>query len=364
MVEKFGADALRWTVISGMGLGVDVRLDHADLEKAFAPGRNFATKLWNIGRFLLTSVGTDDVRTLAQVPAESLTRADRWILARLNLAIAECNAALGHARPPGTTWPVDLRNDGLRLNDYAESARRFVWNELADWYVEAAKPRITAGGDGRDVARAVLVHVFDQALRLLHPIMPFITEEMAQRLPGRPAGAFVATAPWPVATAPVDGAGDFDTVRRSVDAIRALRTVAGIGPGQRVTAFLIPVAGSPGIGSLLRDEAALIGALARADVEVRETLDRRGLREFCGTHEVDLPVTNLPAEARDRECKKARTESEQLAKQLASLTARLSNESFLARAKPDVVDAERKKEADWTAKLAQLEVKVGALCGG
>ena len=107
----------------------------------------------------------------------------------------------------------------------------------------------------------------------------------------------------------------------------------------------------------------LIGALARADVTVVDSLAVRGLREFCGTHDVDLPVTNLPAEARERECKKARTESEQLARQLTSLTARLANESFLARAKPDVVEAERKKETEWTAKLAQLEVKVGALCG-
>ena len=371
VVEKFGADALRWTVIAGMGLGVDVRLDHADLDKAFAPGRNFATKLWNIGRFLLTSVGTDAVRRVADIPGAAFSRADWWILGRMNIAIGECNAALGRARPDGGAWPEAERSTGLRLNDYAEAARRFVWNELADWYVEAAKPRIIAGGEGREVARAVLTHVFDQALRLLHPIMPFITEELSQRLPGRPAGEFLATATWPTKESVLRGGADFALVQSSVEAIRSLRAAAGIPPGQRVTVHIIPTLPSPlfpdridpAVSSTLREEAALIGALARADVTVVDSLAVRGLREFCGTHDVDLPVANLPAEARERECKKARTESEQLARQLTSLTARLSNESFLARAKPDVVEAERKKETEWTAKLAQLEVKVGALCG-
>src|SRR5207237_749820 len=110
-----------------------------------------------------------------------LTRADRWILVKLDSAIAECDAALGPLAPstPAPSlddkrvWRPEERFNGLRLNEYAESARRFVWNELADWYVETAKGRLNTPGPDRDVARAVLVHCFDQALRLLHPIVPF-----------------------------------------------------------------------------------------------------------------------------------------------------------------------------------------------
>jgi len=95
----FGTDALRYTVIAGLGMGADVMLDPNDLEKSFAPGRNFVTKLWNIGRFLLTNVGTDEVEPLSRIDVSRLRRADRWILQALNTAIEECDTALGPARP-------------------------------------------------------------------------------------------------------------------------------------------------------------------------------------------------------------------------------------------------------------------------
>ena len=171
VIALYGADALRWTVIAGLGMGTDVMLDPDDLEKSFAPGRNFVTKLWNIGRFLLQNIGEHAPPPLASLDTKSLLPADAWILSRLDAAIAECDAALGHARPANGTWPVDERNRGLRLDEYAEAARRFAWNELADWYVEAVKTRLQSTDADGDVARAVLVHVFDHALRLLHPVV-------------------------------------------------------------------------------------------------------------------------------------------------------------------------------------------------
>src|SRR3954469_19112771 len=191
VVKLYGADALRWTMIAGMGMGADVILDPKDLDKSFATGRNFATKLWNIGRFILGAVGDDTVESMDEIDAKTLTRADRWILAKLDSAIAECDAALGPMEPstPAPSlvdkrvWRPEERFNGLRLNEYAESARRFVWNELADWYVETAKGRLNTPGADRDVARAVLVHCFDQALRLLHPVVPFVTEALWQKLP-------------------------------------------------------------------------------------------------------------------------------------------------------------------------------------
>ncbi|MEQ1691375.1 MAG: valine--tRNA ligase, partial [Gemmatimonas sp.] len=188
VVQLYGADALRWTMVAGLGLGVDVMLDPTDLDKSFAPGRNFCTKLWNIGRFLLSRVGADAVQPLSTLPPESLTAADAWILDRLDVAILECDAALGPARPGnGRTWTDAERGRGLRLSEYAEAARRFVWNELADWYLESIKPRLAAdSGADRDAARAVLAHTFDGALRLLQPMIPFITEALWQHLPQTP----------------------------------------------------------------------------------------------------------------------------------------------------------------------------------
>jgi valyl-tRNA synthetase len=103
---------------------------------------------------------------------------------------------------------------GMRLNDYAETARRFVWNELADWYLEAIKGRLADGGDDRDAARAVLVHAFDGALRLLHPIVPFVTEALWQRLPGRADDELLISARWPALSGGDNtGANEFELVR-------------------------------------------------------------------------------------------------------------------------------------------------------
>ncbi|MDE3216783.1 MAG: valine--tRNA ligase, partial [Gemmatimonadota bacterium] len=239
VIRMYGADALRWTLISGMGLGADVILDPGDLEKSFATGRNFATKLWNIGRFLLANVGDAPVPPLSAVEPSRLTRADAWILARLDAAIAECDAALGPLRPTaplagpdGRAWRSDERYAGMRLNEYAETARRFVWSELADWYVEAVKGRLAEAGPDGEVARAVLVHAFDMALRLLHPIVPFITEAIWQRLPSRPGGALLTAAEWPAASGLGGGAArEFELVRDAVVALRQVRAEYAVPPG-------------------------------------------------------------------------------------------------------------------------------------
>ncbi|MDE3174409.1 MAG: valine--tRNA ligase, partial [Gemmatimonadota bacterium] len=244
VIRMYGADALRWTLISGMGLGADVILDPGDLEKSFATGRNFATKLWNIGRFLLANVGDAPVPPLSAVEPSRLTRADAWILARLDAAIAECDAALGPLRPTaplagpdGRAWRSDERYAGMRLNEYAETARRFVWSELADWYVEAVKGRLAEAGPDGEVARAVLVHAFDMALRLLHPIVPFITEAIWQRLPSRPGGALLTAAEWPAASGLGGGAArEFELVRDAVVALRQVRAEYAVPPGRVVDA--------------------------------------------------------------------------------------------------------------------------------
>ena len=149
-------------------MGADVMLDPNDLEKSFAPGRNFVTKLWNIGRFLLTNVGTDEVEPLSRIDVSRLRRADRWILQALNTAIEECDTALGPARPKDGAWDTTELKAGLRLSEYTESARRFVWNELADWYLESTKGRLSAGGPDGEVARSVLAHaIYPRAVEMI-----------------------------------------------------------------------------------------------------------------------------------------------------------------------------------------------------
>jgi valyl-tRNA synthetase len=360
-VNRYGADALRWTLIQGMGLGVDVMLDPYDLDKSFAPGRNFATKLWNIGRFLLMQVGDEPVGKFGDIDASSLRLEDRWILGRLDAAIAECDAALGPARPTGAQWPEQMRQSGMRLDAYAEAARRFVWNELADWYVEAVKPRLLQPGADRETARRVLVHVFDQGLRLLHPIMPFVTESLWQRLPAQTPGAFIAVAPWPtVRSGTVDAGLAFDAVREAIDAIRGLRAEYGVQPGAPIHAFVSRGTGSANAVDALMASQTLVSRLARCELSTDAAPAGAAAHAVLGSKlELTLPLAGMVDLAKERA--RLTTERDGLVKQLDALRGRLSNEKFTAKAPVAVVEAERAKEQEWAARAEQLALKIQEL---
>jgi valyl-tRNA synthetase len=362
VVRDYGADALRWTVIAGLGLGVDVMLDPNDLDKSFAPGRNFCTKLWNIGRFLLSRVGTAPVTPLADIPPSRLTAADRWILDRLDDAVRDCDAALGPARPAhDRQWQEADRTRGLRLAEYAEAARRFVWNELADWYLESVKPRLAADGDDREVARTVLAHAFDAGLRLLHPIIPFITEELWQRIPLPRPTAFCATAPWP---APRDGAtviaggDDFELVRLAVTALRQVRAEYNVPPGQFVDAVLLaPAQRVESFRALATITGTLARATMRADADAPTGAAARAI--LRDGFELIVPLAGMID--LDKERTRLQTEAAQLHTQLTALEGRLANEKFTAKAPPQVVAAERAKADEWRARHAQLLERIGSL---
>ena len=366
VVTSYGADALRYTVIAGMGMGADLMLDHKNLERSFAPGRNFATKLWNIGRFLLANVGTTPVRSVDELADGELTLADEWILGRLNATIIECDEALGPPRPSKGKWRPEERYAGLRLSEFAESSRRFVWNDVADWYVETTKGRISGGGTDSEVARAVLVHVFEHALRLLHPIMPFITETLWQRLPVPVASErpeFLAIADWP-APHPLSknekgSIARFDLVREAVSAVRQIRSDYAIAPGKSIDTIIQSKANA----ALFSSHAQLIGQLARASVKVGAPgTDSAAHSVLSDGSEVVVPLGGVVDVA--KECAKLASELAQLDTQLLSLSERLRNDGFIKRAPAAVVESERKKEDEWTKRREQLAAKVRDLCGG
>jgi valyl-tRNA synthetase len=378
VVNLYGADALRWTLVAGMGMGADVILDPSDIDKSFATGRNFGTKLWNIGRFLLERVGDERVQSLAKIPAAQLTRADAWILQRLDVAIGECDRAFGPLRPSapaaGVTtdahvWRDAERTAGLRLNEYAESARRFVWNELADWYLESVKGRLDSPGADRDAARAVLLYAFDQALRLLHPIVPFVTEALWQRLPDHREGEFLARAPWPVAGgdgASVDArlAGEFELVREAVLAIRQLRADNDVPPGKAVDVILRPPANDGRAArAVFEREAAVISRLTRSTVQLADAAPAGAAAHavLSGGTEVILPLAGLID--LEKECARLRSEAAELAKQIASREQRLGNAKYLERAPAQVVANDRAILDEMKAKQDQILDKVRSLCG-
>ncbi len=411
VVRLFGADALRWTMISGLGLGVDVMLDPDDLDTSFASGRNFCTKLWNISRFLLTRVGAENVLPLSTVSPDSFTAADAWILARLDAAIADCDTALGPPRPAnGHAWTDEDRRRGLRLSEYAESARRFVWNELADWYLESSKPRLAQGGADGDVARAVLAHCFDAALRLLHPVVPFITETLWQRVPratsnedynrssttvstspsafstasssasstasstateSRTKKSFLATARWPSKQFESDssikrGAAAFELAQEVIQAIRHTRSEYNLKPGAPMDVLVASgsagaAARNPENEALLATQFPTIEAMTRARLSmVGNTPTLLAAHHLLSNgNELIIPLAHLVD--LDKERGRLSTEIESLAKAHASLESRLANEKFTARAPAELVEAERAKATEWGERLSGLKRKLESL---
>jgi valyl-tRNA synthetase len=339
VVERYGADALRYSLIAGMSVGTDVILDPNDLEGSFAAGRNFANKLWNAGRFILSNLagpgGAAGVRPLAGAPnavrREELTLADRWIIARCDATVREATAAY----------------ERFRLNEAAGAVYHFLWSDLADWYIEQIKPRLYGDVPGGDVARAVAVQTFDVALRLLHPVMPFITEALWKRFPGRAADASISVSPWPrpdVRAENPEALAEFALVQQVVGAIRGIRAEYGVQPGQTVRAF---VSRNGGRAALERERGTIMRLARVSELVLADSTERVGGHAVLpdGTA-VFVPLGDAIDVA--RECGRLGAEADRLAGLVASQEKKLGNPQFVSRAPADVVAREREKLATWT----------------
>jgi len=341
VVRLYGTDALRWTLIGGGSLGADVIVDPDDLETTFAPGRNFANKLWNIGRFILSQLPRD-VAAIDTVKRGDLTLADRWILSRAQATIREATASL----------------EQFRLDEAAKRCFEFVWNELADWYVEAVKPRL-----GTSKAPVVLAYCFDVALRLLHPVVPFISEELWQKLPGRKSDELIAVTAWPTSRSELEDAdadAQFARVKTAIERIRSIRAEYRIPPKTRLAAAIVLRGGDR--AATFEGERETITRLAHL-----ETLALNGAAvPPGGAHAVfgdgsEVVVALEGSIDVQQECKRLAAESERLEKLISGLTARLSNETFVSRAPAEVVAREREKERTWREQRDVLAGKLRAL---
>ena len=345
VIDRYGADALRYTMVSGMAVGTDVILDPDDIATSFAPGRNFANKLWNIGRLLLEHLDADTPR-LDQIDPAQLTTVDRWALARADETIRD----------------VTAHYERYRLHDAAAGVHRFLWADLADWYLEAAKPRLYGNRDGAAVARAVAAHLFDVALRLLHPIMPFITETLWLRLPHSPRDAALIDTPWPTPAAEASPAtlSDMAALQAVVGAVRALRAEYSVPPGRDVSALITQP--SEAARRMITSEAEVISRLAKLDsltvVEQAPTDPAATVVLEDGTT-VIVPLGTLVD--LDRECARLGAEADKLDALVAAQERKLANQQFTARAPAAVVEREREKMATWRAQAAALRDKRRAL---
>jgi valyl-tRNA synthetase len=343
-IPAFGADALRFTFAS---LATFNRTLNFDLDRCEGY-RNFCNKLWNATRFVLMNVDGKDVGLDEQAP-RSYTFVDRWLLGRLQQAKQDISQHL----------------DGYRFDLAAKALYEFVWDEYCDWYVELAKvqlARADAAGDADSArgTRATLVRELEATLRLAHPFMPFVTEELWQivaPLAGK-RGETISLQPFPVARLDrVDQAANarMALLKDVVNACRTLRSEMGLSPAQKLPLI------AAGDAATLRDIAPYLAALARlADVRIVDELPAGDAPvQIVGDYRLMLHIEVDVAAERERIAKDiARHEAE-----IAKAQAKLGNERFVARAPGPVVEQERSRLAGFSATLAKLREQYARLGG-
>lgn len=345
VVQLYGADALRYTVISSVGFGTDVAMDPDDLAATFGVGRNFSNKIWNAGRFALMNIGEGAVRTIEEVRAD-LELADRWILSRLAAA----------------TGDVTRNLEAFRFHEAAESAYHFFWGELADWYLELIKPRMQADAPdvSRSAARATLVHVLDGVLRLLHPIMPYITEALWLRLPRRTDEESLVVARWPEPSGrDADAEEQMGDLMELIGAVRTLRSEYNVPPASHIQVQLTNPGAS--LRSALAVEERALRRMARV-----EHVTVNGGAGGMGAHAVlrsgadlFLPLADVIDVQQERN--RLTKELERVDGQLRSTHARLESEQFIARAPADIVAREREKAESLRDQRERLHAKLSSL---
>jgi valyl-tRNA synthetase len=350
IIDRIGADALRYTLLTSSTPGNDMNLDPRRLEGA----RNFANKIWNAARFVVTNLEN----ATADGPFTDLALPDRWILSRLNHLIAEVTQLFDS---------YQYGEAGRRVND-------FLWNEFCDWYIEACKIRLY-GKDmaARSTAQTTLVSVLDRSLRLLHPFMPFVTEEIWQHLKAAwPSGErcwseSLMIAPWPrMNEAQIDdeAEGDMGLLMDLIRQIRNARAEFDVTPGKRIPAI---VAGGDKLAMLdaQRSLLAFLGKVDESQLTMTHVLEEKPQKAVAlvATEGVEayLPLAGLvDLEQEIARLDKALADAE---REIQRAEGMLANEDFTSKAPPAVVQQQRDRLAENRERRARLEARLQTLQG-
>jgi valyl-tRNA synthetase len=344
VMDEIGADALRFTLTAMAAPGMDIPLS----EGRMLGYRQFINKIWNASRFVLMHVG--DLPERPQAPdAKGLLLVHRWILHRLNSVTAEVQEALGN----------------FRFDVAADRLYHFFWDEYADWYIEMVKPHLAGGDDERDTARGVLAEVHDRILRLLHPIIPFVTEELWQKLPRRgDDGQTVSLAAWP--TFREDWADESTmpemTLQQGVvTTIRTARAERTVKPSARISASL-EGASSDG-RRILEEQKAYVMTLA--GLTGFDFVDAAPAGEDIVTRVLgDLRVhIAMPHTDRSAEVEKLRRQLADKVREVAGVDAKLANDAFVSKAPAKVVEGARAQRDKLALEQRRIEETLEELGG-
>ena len=340
VVEKYGADALRMMLLTGNAPGNDMRFYYERVEAS----RNFANKLWNATRFIM--MNAEKCPAPEKRPAD-LTQADKWILSRINEVVRD------------VTENMEKYELGIALQKISD----FAWDEFCDWYIEMVKPRLYNESDEtKGAAMWTLYHVLTIVLKLLHPYIPFITEEIFTTIQEKEESIMVSD--WPVYDETLYFPEDekaVEIIKNAVRSIRALRTDMNVAPSRKAKVFV--VSAEEEVRNVFASSAAFFATLAYAnDVEIladKEGIDEKAVSAVTAEAVLYMPLEDLIDVA--KEIERLNKEKDRLNNELRRSEAMLSNEKFLAKAPEAKVLEEKEKKAKYEAMLSQIEERLKAL---
>ena len=338
VIAQYGADALRFMLVDGSTPGNDMRYSEKKVEAA----RNFANKLWNATRFVLMNLPEDFQPGLPS--EEKLDMSDKWVLTKLNQVAGAMSDNLDH---------YEMGLAAAKINS-------FIWDVYCDWFIEIAKPRLNSGdAEQADTARRVLVYVLDKALKLLHPFMPFITEELYQALPG--SAETIMTQSWPTFDEAHNWADEeeaFEKVMDYIKAVRTMRTEMNVHPAKK-TSMIIETADPAPFQSA---EVYLAKFAFATDVTFTEKYEGStdGMVQVS-THAARGFIPMMELIDRDKELARLNKEKAKAEKELAMFENQLNNPKFVERAPAALVEDIRNKHAKSQDKLANIEQSIKAL---
>ncbi len=329
IIDQYGADALRFTLATGNSPGNDMRFYTERVEAS----RNFANKLWNAARFVLMNIDheTDELPEEAHLCME-----DKWILTRLNTVIREVSDNLDH----------------FEMGVAVQKLYDFIWDEFCDWYIELVKPRLyDAQGDSSVAAKKVLAYVLSRTLELLHPFMPFITEEIWQHLPHE--GETIVRAPWPKETASYPQESQkMMLIQQAIKAVRNARAEKNVPPSKKAKLFIVTHDTEIfAVGKLFFEKMA--SASEVVITEDSSVIPPNAVKAVVEGAQIAIPMDELVN--REEEIARLEKEKERLRQEIRRVEGKLSNEGFLKKAPEKVVAEEKAKGEKYKEMLKMVE---------
>jgi valyl-tRNA synthetase len=340
VIDQYGADALRFLLATGTTPGNDIRFQWEKVEANW----NFGNKIWNAARFTLMNV---EGITAEDIELEGTkTIADRWILHRLQ----------------ETKQNATQLMEKYEFGEAGRTLYNFIWDDLCDWYIEMAKlPLYGEDEQPKRMAQSVLVHVFDQTMRMLHPMMPFITEEIWQHLPHE--GTSIMSASWPVADSQLfdeEAVRDMELIQEVIRSVRNTRAEMNVPPSKAVPMSLKP-SNSQASERVERgrDYIVRFGNPETLTIDAAMEAPEKSISHVLSGAEIFLPLEGLINV--DEEIERLQREKDKLDKEVERVTKKLNNEGFVSKAPAHVVEEEKEKQKDYEQKREKVTARMEEL---